>query len=275
MITMQNFINSTNTQRANSLSISAVNKENIESTTKNTQDSFEKQESKKTSKKKAIKITAAITAVLAGILAFIKRKEISNFISKIFKKSNNTISASGENIKPDKIGETISNAIDNATDKITSVFPTPKFTSNPTIKQRDEYVDNLLEFFKSTQDANAKLKALKEIEKYGIADLSCIAENLIGGGNEAIMQETLRIYSKWGSPDDAYQVIEPIVTSEISITQEKTFIEVLKTIQKLAKLENDSVQDREIVLKPIRRLLKHENENVRKMAQETLDKIIK
>ena len=152
-------------------------------------------------------------------------------------------------------------------------FPTPKFTSNPTIKQRDEYVDNLLEFFKSTQDANAKLKALKEIEKYGIADLSCIAENLIGGGNEAIMQETLRIYSKWGSPDDAYQVIEPIVTSEISITQEKTFIEVLKTIQKLAKLENDSVQDREIVLKPIRRLLKHENENVRKMAQETLIKI--
>ena len=152
------------------------------------------------------------------------------------------------------------------------VFPTPKFTSNPTIQQRDEYVSELLEYMNTTPDTKLQLKALKEIEKYGIKDVDDITNGL-DSIDESVIRQTLRIYQKYGTDKDAYIVIEPIVIKKIKIKEEETFIEVLKTIQKLAHLENDTPQDREIILRPVRRLLNHENENIRKMAQETLDKI--
>jgi hypothetical protein len=41
-------------------------------------------------------------------------------------------------------------------------FPTPKFKSNPTAEQRDEYINEILKFFKSSPNVDDKLKALKE-----------------------------------------------------------------------------------------------------------------
>lgn len=66
--------------------------------------------------------------------------------------------------------------------------------------------------------------------------------------------------------------VNNVVQNEI-IKEDETFIEVLKTIQKLAHLENDDPKDRETILKPVRRLLNHQSESVRKTAQETLDKL--
>ena len=154
------------------------------------------------------------------------------------------------------------------------IFPTPKFSSNPTIEQRDEYVSELLKYINSTPDTKLQLKGLKEIEKYGInRDDICHIGTLTSDNDESIIREALKIYQKHGTNDDAFVIIGPIRRSEIDIKEEETFIEVLKTIQKLAHLENETPKDREIILRPVRRLLDNENENIRKMAQETLDKI--
>lgn len=261
MITMNEFINNTNSQKTNSFLPTVSKNENIKPIIDKKQDSFEKQEAKKTNKKKILKIGIILTGIIAAALAFLKRKEIGKFFNKMFKKANDVTSPAVENIK----------SVD--TNKKIPIFPTPKFKSNPTIEQRDKYIKEVLDFFYSTPDVDNRLKALKEIEKYGINDLCNIQQNLIGGENETLMQETLRIYQKWGTADNAFNVIEPIAVSQIKITEEKTFVELLKTIQKLARLENESEEAREIIFKPIRRLLNHKNENIRKIAQETLDKI--
>ena len=151
------------------------------------------------------------------------------------------------------------------------IFPTPKFTSNPNAAQRDEYVNELIKYMNSTPDTKLQLKALKEIEKYGIGDIDYIT-GWLSSTDENAIRETLKIYQKYGSNKDAYIVIEPIV-GDIKIKEDETFIEVLKTIQKLAQLQNDDPKDKEIILKPIRRLLNHKSESVRKIAQETLDKL--
>ena len=150
-------------------------------------------------------------------------------------------------------------------------LPTPKFTSNPSISQRDEYVNELIKFMNSTPDTKLQLKALSEIEKYGISDIDYIT-GWLSNTDEVLIRETLKVYQKYGTDKDAYIVIEPIV-GDIKIKEDKTFIEVLKTIQKLAHLENDDPKDREIILKPVRRLLNHRSETVRKIAQETLEKL--
>ena len=123
----------------------------------------------------------------------------------------------------------------------------------------------------STPDTKLQLKALGEIEKYGISDIDYIT-GWLSNTDEVLIRETLKVYQKYGTDKDAYIVIEPIV-GDIKIKEDKTFIEVLKTIQKLAHLENDDPKDREAILRPIRRLLNHQSENVRKIAQETLDKL--
>ena len=151
------------------------------------------------------------------------------------------------------------------------IFPTPKFTSNPTLNQKNEYVNELLKYMNSTPDTKLQLKALGEIEKYGISDIDYIT-GWLSNTDEVLIRKTLKIYQKYGKDKDAYIVIEPIV-GDIKIKEDETFIEVLKTIQKLAHLENDDPKDREVILKPIRRLLNHQSESVRKMAQETLDKL--
>ena len=151
------------------------------------------------------------------------------------------------------------------------IFPAPKFTSNPTLAQRNEYVNELIRFMNSTPDTKLQLKALSEIEKYGISDIDYIT-GWLSNTDEVLIRETLKVYQKYGTDKDAYIVIEPIV-GDIKIKEDKTFIEVLKTIQKLAHLENDDPKDREAILRPIRRLLNHQSENVRKIAQETLDKL--
>ena len=152
------------------------------------------------------------------------------------------------------------------------IFPTPKFTSNPTLAQRNEYINELLKYINSTPDTKLQLKALSEIEKYGISDIDYISTMMLSE-DESIIRETLKIYQKYGTDKDAYIVIEPIAVDNTEIKEDKTFIEVLKTIQKLAHLENDDPKDREIILKPVRRLLNHKSEKVRRAAQETLDKL--
>ena len=152
------------------------------------------------------------------------------------------------------------------------IFPAPKFTSNPTLAQRNEYVNELIRFMNSTSDTKLQLKALSEIEKYGISDIDNISTMMLSE-DESIIRETLKIYQKYGTDKDVFDIIGPIRRETIEIKEDETFIEVLKTIQKLAHLENDDPKDREIILKPVRRLLNHQSESVRKMAQETLDKL--
>ena len=151
------------------------------------------------------------------------------------------------------------------------IFPTPKFTSNPTLAQKDEYVNELLKYMNSTPDTKLQLKALGEIEKYGISDVDDIS-TMILSDDEGVIREILKIYQQHAPSEKVYDVIEPIV-GDIKIKEDETFIEVLKTIQKLAHLENDDPKDREVILKPVRRLLNHQSESVRKIAQETLDKL--
>ena len=152
------------------------------------------------------------------------------------------------------------------------IFPTPKFTSNPNAAQRDEYVDELIKYINSTPDTKLQLKALKEIEKYGIGDIDDISTMMLSE-DESVIRETLKIYQKCGTDKDVFDIIGPIRRETIEIKEDETFIEVLKTIQKLAQLQNDDPKDKEIILKPIRRLLNHKSESVRKIAQETLDKL--
>ena len=118
------------------------------------------------------------------------------------------------------------------------------------------------------------LKALQETAKYGISDTDNDGVGFISE-DESIIRQTLKIYQKYGSEKNITVVSNPIALSKVTITQEETFIEVLKTIQKLAKLENLTKEEQLFILTPIERLLNHENENVRKMAQETLNKILK
>ena len=152
------------------------------------------------------------------------------------------------------------------------IFPTPKFTSNPTLAQKDEYVNELLKYMNSTPDTKLQLKALGEIEKYGISDVDYISTMMLSD-DESIIRKTLKIYQKYGTDKDVFDIIGPIRRDTIEIKEDETFIEVLKTIQKLAHLENDDPKDREVILKPVRRLLNHQSESVRKIAQETLDKL--
>lgn len=151
-------------------------------------------------------------------------------------------------------------------------FPSPKFTSNPTPQQRDEYINEILKFLDSNIDTESKLKGLEEIKKYGISDIDLI-NFCLDDNSEEVIRKTLSIYQKYGTDKNPYQIIGLIRKDNIQITQEETFIELLKTMQKLAQLKNDTFEEREIILKPIRKLLSHENENIRRMAQETLDKI--
>ena len=265
MITMQEYINNigvpkTSTQLKKDVRVNgAIQNEKLE------EDKFKKSENKKIDKKKIIKIGAILTGVLIAITAFLKRKQIMNFISNFSKKKELApqerpkIKPPEVKIEPNKIESTIND------------FPTPKFTSNPSISQRDEYVNELIKFMNSTPDTKLQLKALSEIEKYGISDIDYIT-GWLSNTDEVLIRETLKVYQKYGTDKDAYIVIEPIV-GDIKIKEDKTFIEVLKTIQKLAHLENDDPKDREAILRPIRRLLNHQSENVRKIAQETLDKL--
>ena len=152
------------------------------------------------------------------------------------------------------------------------IFPSPKFTLNPSVSQRDEYVNELLTYINSTPDTKLHLRALGEIEKYGMSDIDNIATMLLSE-DEEVIRETLKIYQKYGSSEEVFKVIGPIRREKFDIKEDETFIEVLKTIQKLAHLENDDPKDREIILRPVRRLLEHKSEKVRKAAQETLNKL--
>ena len=265
MITMQEYINNINISKTSTSLKKDVGANDIIQNEKLKEDKFEKSENKKIDKKKIIKIGAILTGVIVAITAFLKRKQIINFVSNFSKKKEKLpqkrpeIKPSEVKIKPNKV------------ECIINDFPTPKFTSDPTLDQKNEYVNELLKYMNSTPDTKLQLKALGEIEKYGISDIDYITDWL-SNTDEVLIRKTLKIYQKYGKDKDAYIVIEPIV-GDIKIKEDETFIEVLKTIQKLAHLENDDPKDREVILKPIRRLLNHQSESVRKMAQETLDKL--
>ena len=316
---MQEYINSINTLGAKEPLKPNTRQNNIPQKKEIQQDKFEKQENKKQDKNKIIKTGIALTSLVLAGIAFLKRKQISNFISNLFKKKTltpeeyiKTSTSKKVEIKPEAVNnadikqvkfepvktkpakkepteikpETIAQkrkrlSLERAKEptkinKPLNEFPTPKFSSNPTIEQRDEYVSELLKYINSTPDTKLQLKGLKEIEKYGInRDDICHIGTLTSDNDESIIREALKIYQKHGTNDDAFVIIGPIRRSEIDIKEEETFIEVLKTIQKLAHLENETPKDREIILGPVRRLLDNENENIRKMAQETLKKIDK
>ncbi len=280
MITIKEYINNigiskTSTQLKKDVQVNgAIQNKKLE------EDKFEKNENKKIDKKKIIKIGAILTGALVIITAFLKRKQIMDFVSSLFNKKEKIpqktpkIEPSEVKIEPSEI-KIKSSEVKIGPDKVESVindFPTPKFASKPTIQQRDEYVNELLKYMNSTPDTKLHLKALKEIEKYGIKDIDYIT-GWLSSPDESAIRETLKIYQKYAPNKKAYDVIEPIVIDDIKIKEDETFIEVLKTIQKLAHLENDDPNDREIILRPVRRLLDNKSEKVRKAAQETLDKL--
>ena len=189
---------------------------------------------------------------------------INSFLSKKIKGKNNMPKTNHQDIQAPQ--KEVSPIIQEP------IFPTPKFTSKPSVAQRDEYVNELLKYMNSTPDAKLHLRALGEIKKYGISDVDDISTMMLSD-NESVIRETLKIYQKYGTNEVVFDAIGPIRRDAIEIKEDETFIEVLKTIQKLAHLENDDPKDREIILKPVRRLLNHKSESVRKLAQETLDKL--
>lgn len=280
MITIKEYINNIGISKTSTQLKKDVQVNGAIQNKKSEEDKFEKNENKKIDKKKIIKIGAILTGTLVIITAFLKRKQIMDFVSSLFNKKEK-IPQKTPKIEPPEVKiesseiKIKSSEVKIGPDKVESVindFPTPKFTSKPTMQQRDEYVHELLKYMNSTPDTKLHLKALKEIEKYGIKDIDYIT-GWLSSPDESAIRETLKIYQKFGKDKDAYIVIEPIAIDNIKIKEDETFIEVLKTIQKLVHLENDDPNDREIILRPVRRLLDNKSEKVRKAAQETLDKL--
>ena len=269
MITMQEYMNNINILKTSTTLRKDVQTNDVIQNEKLKEDKFEKSENKKIDKKKIIKIGAILTGVLLAITAFLKRKQIMNFISNLYKKKEQLPQKRPE-IKPPEV-KIETNKVESIINDLND-FPAPKFTSNPTLAQRNEYVNELIRFMNSTSDTKLQLKALSEIEKYGISDIDNISTMMLSE-DESIIRETLKIYQKYGTDKDVFDIIGPIRRETIEIKEDETFIEVLKTIQKLAHLENDDPKDREIILKPVRRLLNHKSESVRKIAQETLEKL--
>ena len=155
-------------------------------------------------------------------------------------------------------------------------FPSKPFTNAPTPEQKKEYVDSLLKYIAGNKPSvEDKVRAINEINKYGIDNLDKMIDYLSDDIDDEIIQATLQTFAKWGNQKYANRAICPFLSPESSLTsRSKTYIEALKTVQKLADLSDYTEKEREDVFyRPIRRLLNHSDEKVRAMAQETLDKI--
>ena len=217
MITIKEYINNigiskTSTQLKKDVQVNgAIQNKKLE------EDKFEKNENKKIDKKKIIKIGAILTGALVIITAFLKRKQIMDFVSSLFNKKEK-IPQKTPKIEPPEVKiesseiKIKSSEVKIGPDKVESVindFPTPKFTSKPTTQQRNEYVHELLKYMDSTPDTKLHLKALKEIEKYGIEDIDYISPMLLSE-DEGVIRGTLKIYQKYGIDKNAYNVITPI-----------------------------------------------------------------
>ena len=161
-------------------------------------------------------------------------------------------------------------------DNKTPPFPSKPFTNTPTPEQKQEYVDSLLKYIAGNKPSvEDKVRAINEINKYGIDNLDKMIDYLSDDIDDEIIQATLQTFAKWGNQKYANRAICPFLSPESSLTsRSKTYIEALKTIQKLADLSDYTEKEREdLFYRQIRRLLKHSDEKVRAMAQETLDKI--
>jgi len=151
-------------------------------------------------------------------------------------------------------------------------FPQPNFTDETTNEEKYKYVKSILGYL-DCDDEEMRRKAIETIEKYGIDDVNYLTGFGLANSHDDIIQRVLKLYPKYGNSSNVYELITPIRSENHRKLKDETYIEILKTIQELAHLENDSPKEREVVLRPVRRLLNHENEEVRKLAQETIDKI--
>ena len=86
MITLQEYINNIHNPKTTTPLKKDIGANDIIQNEKLKEDKFEKSENKKIDKKKIIKIGAILTGVLLAITAFLKRKQIMNFISNLYKK---------------------------------------------------------------------------------------------------------------------------------------------------------------------------------------------
>ena len=234
MITMNEFINSTNKTGKNEL---PAQKQHVKNETKilnQKTDSFEKAniKSKKVTKKQRNIIIAAIITGVALVTAFLKRKDISGFFSNLFKKKSCNIDTKK------KPASDITN-IQKTSERISSSFPSKPFTDTPAPEQKKEYVDSLLKYLASSKPSTGdKVRAINEINKYGIDDLDKMVDYL-SDDNDEIIQATLQTFAKWGNQKYANRAICPFLSPESSLTsRSKTYIEALKTVQKLADLSD-------------------------------------
>ena len=101
--------------------------------------------------------------------------------------------------------------------------------------------------------------AFDEIRKYGICDIDLINFGL-DDADEKVVRKVLEIYQQHGTDKNAYEVIDLIARDNIIIQEEETFIELLKTLQKLAKLEIE-ISPKELCGNGFAQIISNEIEN--------------
>lgn len=158
-------------------------------------------------------------------------------------------------------------------------FPNPPFKSNPTEEQKQEYVNVLLKYIQDGCPSKEKAKAIEIITEYGD---KVDKENLykleacMSSEDEDVIKAALQYFKKWGDEGNIGIVMFPIRNPKYTSLTGKSeiYTQILKTVQKLANLQDYTPKERErIFYEPISNLLNHTDERVRKIAQETLDKI--
>ena len=271
MIAMKDFINNikigNNVFYSENIKKKEINCNNNSLMKPNQNDVFkkEKDEKNKNNKKRNV-IIAAVLAAIAAAVAFIKRKDVLNFFSRISKKHVNTDT---------KTKEQIFENIAKKQEPVVSAAPkVQEFVDKNVSKMTSK--EFYKELSKSDCTSEKVITLIKQCTETGIDDIDTLASYL-NMGNDEISMAVIKFYEKWGTPKSAVLLTDVIPDDKTALTgRSELYQEALKAIQKLADVSSYTEDDKEICFyEPIKNLLNHSDEKVRALAKETLEKLQK
>ena len=270
MVSIQDYINATkmnngNTfidfeDKAKSMKYNSI----LNSTSKS--DTFEKKGDKdnlvgdkenpdnKIGKKKIVKIGAIIAGVALAMVAFLKRKQIGEFLSNLFHKKSpeppvpptDNISSKAKTPPAPFSKPNVNPNVDTAkpTDKtnkrwqenikkIEKEIPKPKFGDNPTILEKQQYTSKVVEYINSTEDQDLIMQALDKIQQYGTPeDLEKINAYVWTRAKDPLVVKLSQTVGKIGGENADIQLLDYMrPLSELSCD---TYAEVFKVATDLS-----------------------------------------
>jgi len=188
---------------------------------------------KKNKNKEVIKYASIGVAIIAAITAFVKRKKITEFFTKLFKGAD---PADAKPLKPDGTGTTTVKPPNLPIDKIE--FPEPKFTCGPEnadkyTQEKRAYLDSIMKYAKHT-DKDLNLKAIEAVDKYGSwEDLEKLVGNYLGTEDENLIKGYVTTVKNIGRvKEDAFYVTDSITPSEHNFSKE-TYLCIVDATNKL------------------------------------------